>query len=200
MEKQIGFLVIDPGQGNDNATLQVGASVHTGRVAREKKFKVRAAGVPDREVTATQEAKIEFVEVSGISVGKEGGNVTLTGKSNSSKLTIETGSGAIEVNAPATYNRGGIQVASGEAIPGDPGATEEFDFSVEFSVPANPDDIEASKQVVVTANGGQQAIAVISQAAGDPVLTVEPTSIAINANGDAVSVAITSNTNWEVVE
>jgi hypothetical protein len=145
-----------------------------------------------------QEAKPEFVSIENVSVAKGGGNVTVTGKSNSSKLNFSLGTGAIVASFPSNYNAGGASTANNADITGDPGATAEYNFSVTLAAATN-ETIEARTQTLsVTANGGQSAQATMSQAAGDPTLSVSPESITLTAAGTAVAVTITSNTNWTV--
>jgi hypothetical protein len=145
-----------------------------------------------------EEAKPEFVSIENVSASKGGGNVTVTGTSNSSKLTFALGTGSLVISLPNTYSAGGTGTTNGATIAGDPGASAQFSFSLVISVPANTTTGALTKTVTVTANGGQQATSTISQAAGDPTLSVTPTSITLTAEGTAVSVTVTSNTNWTV--
>jgi len=54
--------------------------------------------------------------------------------------------------------------------------------------------------LVVTPNSGSgdAAAITITQAAGDPTLSVSPASITIPQAGTAQSVSVTSNTSWTV--
>jgi translation elongation factor EF-1alpha len=187
-----------PGGGSGNGTVNIGGTVHTGRLQRSTTVTFTAAGAGSEEVDTIQEAKAEFVTLNGVSVGKEGGNVTVTGKSNSAKLTLSKGDGAMISVLPASYSAGGASTVNGAAISGDPGATAEYDFSVTLSAAANATVSDRTVTLVATANGGQQAQATISQAAGDATLSVTPLSVTIPASGSAVSVTVTSNTNWTV--
>jgi hypothetical protein len=146
----------------------------------------------------TQEAKAEFVQIDNVSVAKGGGNVTVTGKSNSAKLKFVLGSGAVVASLPANYSAGGASTANDTAISGDPGATAEYAFSITLSAAANGTTAARTQTLTVTANGGQSAQATISQAAGDPTLSISPSSITLTAAGTAVAVTVTSNTNWSV--
>jgi hypothetical protein len=189
---------VNPSSGSGNDTVSVGASVHTGRSQRSGSLTFKATGVTDIPVSVTQTAKPEFVTVENVSAAKGGGNVTISGVSNSSKLTFALGGGDITISLPGTYSAGGANTSNGAAIAGDPGATEQFNFALTVSVPANTTIAVKTRIITVAANGGQSASATITQAAGDPTLSVNPTTLTIDANGTQVSVSVTSNTNWSV--
>lgn len=150
------------------------------------------------ERPVTQAGRTEFVTVSDVSAPKGGGNVTITGKSNSSKLNFALGAGDITVTLPASYSAGGATTTNNTAITGDPGASAEFSFSITIEIPKNTTVATKSRKITVTAAGGQIATANISQAAGDPTLSVTPATVTLDAEGTAVAVSVTSNTNWSV--
>jgi hypothetical protein len=192
------WISTNPSSGSQNGAVAVGGSAHTGRSQRNSNVTFKATGVADKPVAVNQEAKPEFVTINDISVGKNGGNVTVTGKSNSGKLNFSLGAGNIVESLPASYSAGGASTANNTVITGDPGATAEYNFSITLQAEAN-ETIEARTQTLtVTANGGQSAQATVSQAAGDPTLSVTPDSLTLTAAGTAVSVSVESNTNWTV--
>jgi hypothetical protein len=159
---------------------------------------IKATGVADRTVATNQEAKPEFLSISDLSVSKSGGSITVTGTSNSQRLTFTLGDGTIVSGLSANFLAGGSSSTSGVDISGDPGEMAQYAFSMTLTATANVTTSGKTQTVTVTAKGGQSAQATLSQAAGDPVLTVSPTSITINAAGDPVSITVTSNTNWTV--
>ncbi len=187
-----------PTSGSGNGTVNVGASVHTGRVQRTTTVTVKATGVTDKTVGVTQHAKAEFVSLNNITEEKAGGTVTITGITNSSKLTFALGTNEIGIALPASYSAGGATTTNAANISGDPGQTAEFAISIQFTVEANPTIKERKSVVNVTAAGGQTASATITQAAGDPTLSVTPTTVTLDASGAAVSVSVVSNTEWTV--
>jgi hypothetical protein len=192
------WVTTTPSSGSGNGTVNVGGSVHTGRSQRTGTLTYKATGVTDITQNMSQEAKPEFVSINNVSAAKEGGTVTITGSTNSSKLTFSLGTGDITVTLPDNYSAGGATTANGAVITGDPGASAQFEFSLPITVPENETIAATTRAVIVTANGGQQATSTISQAAGDPTLTVSPGSITLTAAGTAVAVTVTSNTNWTV--
>lgn len=197
------WLNVSPSTGSGNGTLSNSSSAHTGRVARTGTVTVTAVGVATPSTyKVTQTPKAEFASFDNgaeMSAPKTAGKVTVTGKTNSSKLTFswasDSGNG---VEIPAKYLAGGVSTNNGVAVTGDPGAQAQFDFSVELDFPMNDTIEEVTRTLVVTANGGQAAQIAIVQAAGDARLEVTPTEITIPQNGSAVSVQVLSNTSWTV--
>lgn len=194
-------------QGSGNDTVNVGAnSDNTGRNARQTQMTFKAANVPDVVRTVIQAGKPEFVNIqSAAAVSKDGvATLTISGTTNSSKLTFALASGGtLPLTLPQSYNANSITTQNGTAITGDPGATQEFPFSIQFTTIAkNPVITERSVQIIVTDNAGNTATCVITQAAGDPVLSVTPETVNLDWNAateeTSASFAVTSNTNWTI--
>ena len=189
------------GSGDDTVSVSTQAA-HTGRVARQGDLTFRASGVTDKVENVTQSGKPEFVTVqSTATVAKTGGSVTISGTSNSSKLTFSLGSGSLTITLPSSYTANSVSTANGAAISGDPGATAEYNFSITISgISANSGATELTRQVTVTANGAQTATCSVTQAAGDATLSVSPTAITLSWEGTpAQNITVTSNTSWTVI-
>ena len=193
------------GSGND--TVNVGAnSDNTGRNARSTNMTFKAANVADVVRQVTQAGKPEFVTIESAKSVVKGGvaTLTITGTSNSSKLTFSLASGGtLPVTLPSSYTANSVSTNNGAAISGDPGASAEFPFSIAFTnIGANPTINERSVQLIVTDNAGNTATCLITQAAGDPVLEVSPASVQLDWNAatqsGSASFSVTSNTNWTV--
>jgi hypothetical protein len=196
------WLNVTPQSGSGNGSISNSANAHTGRVARTSTVTVTGVGVG---VPATykviQTPKEEFASFDNgaeMSAPKSGGAVTVTGKTNSSKLTFRWNGEVTDVTIPETYQANGTATNNGEAIANDPGANAEIAFSIEFTFPANATIEEVERVLIVEANGGQSAQIIIKQAAGDATLSVDPTEITIPQDGSAVSVQVMSNTSWTV--
>lgn len=133
-------------------------------------------------------------------VAKTGGNVTITGKSNSTKLTFAATpveENGLTLQLPENYTAAGKQTANGAIIADDPGATGEFVWSITISnVPANVSIEELVAMLSVTAAGGQKAQVTITQAAGDSTLEIDKETINLDVNGSAQTVNVTSNDEW----
>ena len=192
-------------QGNGNDTVSWSASAHTGREARQTTASFSASGVESKTLTIIQSGKTEFVSFDSATaaVDKTGGTLTITGKSNSSKLTFAlTGTNGIGLTLPAEYKANSVDTNNGTAITGDPGATQEYVFSITFTgIDENTTIDSKVSQLTVTPNSGSSAAqtCTITQAAGDAYLTISPNTITIQAAGTpAQSVTVTSNTNWSI--
>lgn len=194
------WLTINPTSGSGNGTVDFSTSTpHTGRTARTGIATFKAAGVEDIPKTVNQAGKPEFVTMqSSASAGKAGGNVTISGTSNSSKLNFTLGTGTLNISLPTKYKANSVETSNNVAIAGDPGANAQFSFSITISVPANTTVTSLSKQIICTAAGGQKATCTLTQSAGDPTLQVTPKTIELSWEGTAVSAQVVSNTDWTV--
>lgn len=210
------WLTVAPMSGVGNATITNTGTVHTGREQRTTTVTGTATGVsPNKTYKVVQKAKPEFVSFSNgaeITVPKIGGALTITGKSNSSKLTfallklIDDGDtanvveGGLQLVLPAKYDAGGAQTSNDTAISGDPGASAEFTFSIKFTdIPANTTINELTAALKVTAQGGQTAQISIKQSAGDPQFSFGQATITLEASGAAVTNTVVSNTSWTLL-
>lgn len=196
------WLTTSPNSGSGNGSISNSATAHTGRVARTGTVTVTGVGVSTPATyKVTQTPKEEFASFDNgaeMSAPKSGGAVTVTGKTNSSKLTFKWNGQVSDVTIPESYQANGSSTNNGQTIADDPGATAEFAFSVSLQFPSNDTVEEIERVLIVEANGGQSAQITIKQAAGDATLSVEPTEITIPQDGSAVSVQVKSNTSWTV--
>ena len=205
------WLTVSPTSGNGNTTVQNTGTVHTGREQRETTVTGVAVGVsPNKTYKVIQKGKPEFVSFTNgaeTTVGKKGGTLTITGKTNSSKLNFElvdlktraVVEGGLKLTLPSKYTAGGAETTNNVAIAGDPGVQQEFGFSITFTgIAANTTIDELTAAMKVTTAGGQVAQIQIKQAAGDPVFSFGRETITLEASGVAVSQTIVSNTSWEL--
>lgn len=202
--KQNG-VVVNPSSGSGDTTLQVRAEVANrgNRVAQTATFEVEAVGVAEKkQFVANHVPAAEFIQFDNASpaVDKDGGAITLTGKSNTSKIAFSKGTGdiiAADISA-IQFQANGSDATSGTVIKGDPGAKAKYTFSLTLNASAN-DTIEArTQQIIAIANGGQKATATLNQTAGDPFIEVTPTSIDVHQDGSAVQVTVDTNTTFTV--
>ena len=192
------------GSGNDTVNVTA-ASDNTGRNARSTNMTFKAANCEDVVRQVTQAGKPEFVSIaSTAAIEKTGGTITISGTSNSKKLTFSLASGGtLELTLPATYTANSVSTENGADISGDPGASAEYAFSIQFAnVGANPTITAKTCQLIVTDDGGHTATCTITQAAGDPTLSVSPASVTLDWNAASAetssSFTVTSNTNWSI--
>lgn len=202
--KQNG-IVVSPSTGSGDTTLQVKAEIANrgNRVNQLATFKVEGAGVATKkQFIANHLPAAEFIEFNNKNpaVDKDGGTVTLTGTSNSKKITFSKGTGdIIDASLSAIkFTANGAAATSGIDISGDPGAKAKYSFSLTLTAAAN-ETIEArTQQIIATADGGQRAMATLNQTAGDPFIEVAPTRIDVPQNGSAVQVSVDTNTTFTV--
>lgn len=205
------WLTVNPASGNGDATVQNIGKAHTGRKQRETTVTGVAVGVsPNKTYKVIQKGKPEFVSFTNgakTTVGKAGGTLTITGTTNSSKLNFElvdlktraVVEGGLKLILPLKYTACGVETANNVAITNDPGAHQEFEFSITFAeIKANTKIDELTTALKVTTAEGHSTQIQITQSAGDPVFSFGQDTITLEASGAAVSQAIVSNTSWEL--
>lgn len=199
-------VVVSPSTGSGDTTLQVKAEIANrgNRVVQLAAFEVEGAGVSKKkQFVASHLPADEFISFDNKNpaVDKGGGTITLTGKSNSQKITFSKGNGAIiGANIEAIkFTANGAAATSGIDISGDPGAKAKYSFSLTLTAAAN-ETIEArTQQIIAKANGGQKATVTLNQTAGDPFIDVAPTKIDVPQDGSAAQVTVDTNTTFTVI-
>lgn len=195
------WAVVNPSSGSGNKTINVSSSAeHTGRSARSTVLTITAANVEAKTVNVTQQGKPEFTNNNSdtATAAKGGQNVTISGISNSKKLTFSLGTGDLNITLPTSYTAGGVTTNNGTAITGDPGATAQYNWSIVITVAENTTINSMSKQIIVTDEGGNTDTCMLTQSAGDSYLTVTKTSVELTYQGTAVSFGVESNTSWTI--
>lgn len=195
------WLKVDPSSGSGNATVNVSSTAeHTGRIFRTSILTWKAANVADIQRTVNQAGKPEFVDIAdAASADKAGKVVTISGVSNSKKLTFSFGTGNLtDITLPSTYTANSLSTSNGANISGDPGALAEYNFSISITVPANEDITAKTRQIIVTDEAGHQDVCTLTSAAGDAYVIVQEGTIELDYLGTAVPWAVESNTTWTV--
>lgn len=200
--QKFGFVTVDPVSGSGDQAVSISGDKYTGRLGRTANLIVVTNGGVQKALVVNQAAAAESVTSDSptATVAKTGGNVTITGKSNSTKLTFAVTpaeENGLTLRLPENYTAAGKQTANGAVIADDPGATGEFVWSITISdVPANVSIEELVATLSVTAIGGQKAQVTITQAAGDSTLEIDKETINLDVNGSAQTVNVTSNDEW----
>lgn len=190
-----------PAQGSGNATVNVSSTAeHTGRKARTTTLTWKAANVADVVRNVSQAGKPEYVDIAdAASADKAGKVVTISGVSNSARLTFSLGLGDLmDIALPSTYTANSISTNNGEAISGDPGALAEYNFSIAITVPANNDVAAKTRQIVVEDEAGNRDVCTLTSAAGDAYVTVQEGTIELDYLGTPVPWTVESNTTWTI--
>lgn len=200
--QKFGFVTVDPVSGSGDQAVSISGDKYTGRLERTANLIVVTNGGVQKALVVNQAAAAESVTSNSptATVAKTGGNVTITGKSNSTKLTFAATpaeENGLTLQLPENYTAAGKRTANGAIIADDPGATGEFVWSITISnVPANVSIEELVATLSVTAAGGQKAQVTITQAAGDSTLKIDKETINLDVNGSAQTVNVTSNDEW----
>lgn len=200
--QKFGFVTVDPVSGSGDQAVSISGDKYTGRLERTANLIVVTNGGVQKALVVNQAAAAESVTSDSptATVAKTGGNVTITGKSNSTKLTFAATpakENGLTLQLPENYTAAGKQTANGAVIADDPGATGEFVWSITISnVPANVSIEELVATLSVTAAGGQKAQVTITQAAGDSTLEIDKETINLDVNGSAQTVNVASNDEW----
>lgn len=200
--QKFGFVTVDPVSGSGDQAVNFSGEKHTGRLQRTINLTVTTNGGAKKALVVNQAAAAEVVrsDSPNASVQKTGGNVTITGKSNSTKLTFAVTpaeENGLTLQLPANYTAAGKTTANGAVIADDPGASGEFVWSITISnVPANVTIEELTATLKVTAAGGQAANVTVTQAAGDSTIELDKEIINLDVNGTQQTVNVTSNDSW----
>lgn len=200
--QKFGFVTVNPVSGSGDQAVNFSGEKHTGRLQRTINLTVTTNGGAKKALVVNQAAAAEVVrsDSPNASVQKTGGNVTITGKSNSTKLTFATApakENGLTLLLPANYTAAGKTTANGSVIADDPGAAGEFVWSITISdVPANVTIEELTATLTVTAAGGQAANVTVTQAAGDSTIELDKETINLDVNGTQQTVNVTSNDSW----
>ena len=146
-----------------------------------------------------------------------GGQITITGRTNSPRLDFALTVDADGIGTLPTYfsiqpagdiTPTGNQTVIGQTFAGDPGATKEIAFTIVITIAANT--TISSRYCTLTATGstGVTGSTNIIQAAGESYIYVDTTgttskTITFGANGQSngsssVDVDVLSNDDWEV--
>jgi hypothetical protein len=195
------WLEVSPSQGSGNATVNVSSTAeHTGRNARTTTLTWKAANVANISRTVSQAGKPEYVDIAdAASADKLGKIVTISGVSNSRKLTFSFGTGdLLDITLPSTYTANSVATNNGAAISGDPGATAEYNFSISITVPANNDITAKTRQIIVENEAGNRDVCTLTSAAGDAYVTVQEGTIELDYLGTPVPWTVESNTSWTI--
>lgn len=194
------WLKVNPSSGSGNATVNVSSTApHTGRTARTTTLTWKAANVVNITRNVSQAGKPEYADIAdAASADKAGKVVTISGVSNSAKLTFSLGTGDLSITLPATYTANSVSTNNGASISGDPGASAEYNFSIAITVPANTTTSAKTRQIIVEDGAGNRDICLLTSAAGDAYVTVQSGTIELDYLGTPVPWTVESNTSWTV--
>lgn len=205
------WIIIDPTTGSNNGEVEATAPVYTGRNSRTGTITATTAGDASDTTSVTQKGKAEFITVDSTtgSIGNTGGDVLISGTSNSANLKIAEDSISridgviytIEVNEVPDESWDGD---ADTGIDGDPGASAQFTFKVTAAISANHTTSARTHKVTITNAGASvsSSAVTITQAAGvktyaTPVISTFTYPSDIPAEGGSVTpTAPTYSQTW----
>ena len=187
-----GGFTLTPKTGTGNAKVSISCSERTGRVDTSPvTFTAKMDGFSvSKSISVVQKGKPEFVTVnnSAVAVNKKGETVTITGVSNTSKLSFSCTANEVTFSS---YTANGASATNGVAIAGDPGASAQFAFSIPVTVSVNTTTSSKTYTLNITAAGGQKTAVVLTQLASDftydLTLAASPTSIQAGGGSSTIT-------------
>ena len=196
------WLTVNPMAGEGNATLTNSGTIHKGRLERQTVVTAVVKGIEAaKSYLVKQEPTSEYITLykTSFDVGEGASTITVSGKSNSPKITFSLGTGNdIPIVLPANYTANGLLTVNGTSIPDDPGAVDEFVFSMQIPIPKNTVGKRTGKVSVTGSTSSVTGTVTITQATstwtvtyskGDYINTINKTSEKINWGGTATAVA-----------
>lgn len=196
------WLTVNPMAGEGNATLTNSGTIHKGRLERQTVVTAVVKGIEAaKSYQVKQEPTAEYITLDQTSfdVGEGASTITVSGKSNSPKITFSLWTGNdIPIVLPANYTANGLLTVNGTSIPDDPGAVDEFVFSMQIPIPKNTVGKRTGKVSVTGSTSSVTGTVTITQATstwtvtyskGDYINTINKTSEKINWGGTATAVA-----------
>lgn len=195
------WLTPTPLSGSGNGTITNTAQTHTGRATRTTIVTVSPSVGDAKTYTVNQTAAPEFITVSGTaSVGANDTQYTVSGQSNTAKINWTVlSTGSLSPTVPSSYTANGASATNNANIPGDPGASAQFNFSGVVTFTANPTISTRTGTITLTAGAGGSGLVktiTITQAAGDATISLVPTSGTFTAAGSSNTITVRSNTSW----
>ena len=179
-------------------------SPNTGR--NHKRFYSHVS-VKDKNTKATttyiQDGKPEFIELvspSSINIPAvpEGmAYIQINAKSNSERISASISDISLNsgIKIKSTYINGD-EYKQGALIAGDPGANEEYLFSINLDYSENTTTTAIRTNVVLEDNAGHSVTVLVIQAASAPAITVSPTSVDVPAAGGYGTIMVSANDEW----
>ena len=186
-----GGFTLTPKTGTGNAKVSISCSERTGRVDTSPvTFTAKMNGFSvSKSVSVVQKGKPEFVTVnnSAVAVDKKGETVTITGVSNTSKLSFSCPDNEVTFS---NYTANGAAATNGVAIAGDPGASAQYAFSIPVTISANTTTSSKRYTMTVTTEREEVATVVFTQIASDFTydLTLAASPTSIQASGGTTTI------------
>lgn len=195
-----------PKTGTGNAQVKINSvNPYTGRTDRSTEVPGKIVGKTNTvTVTVLEKAADEFITPDGLTlhVGKGGGTIHATGKSNSKLLTFTWKINFGIANITSFKVNDSTTATSGTAITGDPGATGEYTYDAAIVVPRNLTIIARSATLEIKGEDSTVLKTItIAQAFGDSYLYLNSqgtttATVTIPKGGGEQTLSVLSNDKW----
>lgn len=195
-----------PETGTGNAQIKINSvNPYTGRTDRSTEVSGKIVGKTNTViVTVLEKAADEFITPDSltINVAKGGEIIRVTGKSNSKLLTFKWRTNFGIANVTSFKVNNSTIATSGAAIVGDPGATGQYTYDVNVTVPKN--DTIKVRSATLEIKGEDTSVVktiTITQALGDSYLYLNSkgtttATVIIPKGGGEQTLSVLSNDTW----
>lgn len=209
------WCTVTPMSGEGEGVLTVSAPGHNGRMGRMTTVTVTAANGtrPSKSFTVTQAGAgvVLTLDESKPGLPKTGGKVIINGTSNSDKLKFSCPQGVLGLVAVLKIAGKPDQTVIENAatpktvtIPGDPGASGIYKFTLELQVaPSKRATTQTFRILVYPSDESLKKQCTFTLAPGESSLSINRSEVRLNKEGGAATsnsniVNVTSNDNWTV--
>ena len=209
------WCTVSPMSGEGDGTLTVSASGHNGRMGKTTTVTVTAANGtrPSKSFTVVQAGAgvVLTLDSSKPGLPKSGGKVTINGTSNSATLKVDcpqAGLGLVAIlkigGKPDQTVIENSAVPKTVTIPGDPGASGIYSFTLELQVAPSKKATTVTFKINVTpSEESLKKQCTFTLEPGDSSLSINRSEVRLNKEGGAQAsgsniVNVTSNDNWTV--
>lgn len=219
MSQEIGqYTTISNNEGESGVTRLTATArgANTGRNTKYDDYVGTTTSGASSTLRVIQPAKAEFVEfdADSVTVANNVTQVTITGKSNSSKLhftpavLVESDMVIVSPYTAVTENGHGSYVTpspeNNGALQGDPGAVEQYTFEVIVQFPANGGTVTMVRTLNAETNNGSTDSITINQLGQTSTIHFEDTqgntitqiALASDLAGATVDFDVVSNDSW----
>lgn len=187
------WITLSSFEGTGNSQVNVIAPSYKGRKGRSCSITVAVEELSEEVAIQQEGSTIWDVTTQSLAFVKTGEPKKFTGNTNLAAITFTVDSDASAWLTVGKLVVNEAQYNSGVNINGDPGADDIYAFEITFTAAANETVSARTGHIIV--NGQKYTV---TQAAGDAILSVSPTSLTFAAAGGTKQITIASNTAWTI--
>lgn len=193
---------VTPDTGTGNKALTVTCMNNSGRLPRSTKLRLSGVGVskPTEMLVEQDGAGALLLLIKDGSIGKlskTAQSIYIYGTGNVESIAVSNTASWCQITSIQVSTDGGATWTSMPPgnVPNDPGANSDYRLRLKINVNLNNTAHERTATISVSGNGKTDSIQ-LQQLAADSTISVVPSTITLNSNGENVNVNIVSNTTW----